>query len=191
MSFAFYALYKGEDLNDQKGKTMSKKTNHEDSINQTGESLEEQVEHELDEAGSQAKEQFDRILRLQADIENMKRRAEKDVASAHKYAVEKLLKELLPIMDSLEMALKSSENADSKTLIEGVELTHKMFIDTLQKHGVESIDPEGGVFDPEKHQAVSMQVNPNLEPNSVLNVMQKGYSLNGRLVRPAMVVVSQ
>lgn len=152
--------------------------------NDQPEDLEQQVEQ-------QAKEQFERVLRLQADIENMKRRAEKDVANAHKYATEKLLKELVAVADSLEMAMQSEKTADTTAIVEGVELTHKLFLDVLGKHGVEQINPENSLFNPELHQAVSMQPNPDVDSNTVLQVMQKGYSLNGRLIRPAMVVVAQ
>lgn len=137
-----------------------------------------------------AKEQ---VLRSQAEAQNARIRAEKDVEKAHKFGQEKLLQDLLPVVDNLERALASMDrdNADFKAVIEGIELTHKSFVDALAKYNVESVDPAGEPFDPERHQAMTMVPNPDVEPNTVIEVFQKGYTLNGRLVRPAMVVVSK
>lgn len=134
----------------------------------------------------------DQILRAQADSQNARRRAEQDVERARKYALEKFVNELLPVADNLERAIAAGDADDEaqKAVLEGVQLTHKSLVDTLKKFQVEAIDPEGEPFDPQLHQAMSMVPNPDVEPNTVLNVFQKGYTLNGRLVRPAMVVVS-
>lgn len=178
---------------------MSEKQPHDESLQdeieraeaeiEAAEETVEQEEAALDEAQEKANEHFEQLLRLQAEIENIKRRSEKELANAHKYATEKFVKELLAVVDSLEMAIQNSSD-DAGALREGIELTHKLFLDTLIKHGVVQLDPEGEPFDPELHEAVSMQPNADVEPNTVLQVVQKGYTLNGRLVRPAMVMVS-
>ena len=134
----------------------------------------------------------DSMLRAQAEIQNVRQRAQKDVEKARKYGLEKFINELLPVADNLERALDSvdKDNNIQKSVVEGVELTLKSLQDTLEKFGVEPIDPQGEPFDPQRHQAMSMAPNPDVEPNTVLDVFQKGYALHGRLVRPAMVVVS-
>ncbi|MBB5210942.1 nucleotide exchange factor GrpE [Microbulbifer hydrolyticus] len=135
----------------------------------------------------------DMVLRAQAEVQNARRRAQQDVEKAHKFGVEKLLKDLLPVVDNLERALSTidSEDESQKAVVEGIELTHKSFIDTLGKYSVEVIDPAGEPFDPELHQAMTQVPNGDVEPNTVLDVFQKGYRLHGRLMRPAMVVVSK
>lgn len=153
-------------------------------------SLQAQVE-DLQVQLEQAKEQ---ALRALADSQNTRRRAEKDVESAHKFGLEKFCNALLPVVDNLERAQQSAgitEDEAVKSLLQGVELTHKSFIDVLSKFNLEQVDPLGEPFDPQFHQAITMVENPDAEPNSVLDVMQKGYTLNGRLIRPAMVVVSK
>ncbi|SHF12868.1 molecular chaperone GrpE [Microbulbifer donghaiensis] len=132
-------------------------------------------------------------MRAQAEAQNARRRAEQDVERAHKFAVERLLQDLLPVVDNLERALATIDAGDeaNKAIIEGIELTHKSFVDTLGKYSVEIVDPAGEPFDPELHQAMTQVPNGDVEPNTVLDVFQKGYRLNGRLVRPAMVVVSK
>ncbi|MCX2793437.1 nucleotide exchange factor GrpE [Microbulbifer thermotolerans] len=137
--------------------------------------------------------QKDQVLRAQAEAQNTRRRAQQDVEKAHKYAVERLLQDLLPVVDNLERALASIDADDevNRAIVEGIELTHKSFVDTLAKHSVEVVDPAGEPFDPELHQAMTQVPNGDVEPNTVLEVFQKGYRLNGRLVRPAMVVVSK
>lgn len=134
----------------------------------------------------------DAQLRAQAEIQNIQRRAERDVANAHKYALEKFAGSLLDVVDNLERALQAapSEEPAVKALHEGVSLTHKLFADTLKRFAVEAVDPVGAPFDPEQHQAVSMQPSATAEPNTVTAVFQKGYTLSGRLLRPAMVVVA-
>ena len=156
----------------------------------TVESLMEEV------AALQAKvtDQSDSVMRAQAEVQNIRRRAERDVENAHKFALDKFSSDLLPVIDSLERAQEAAENLENeavKAMRDGVELTPKMFVDTLGKHGIEQLNPMGEPFNPEFHQAMSMVPNPDMEPNSVMAVMQKGYVLKGRLVRPAMVVVSK
>ena len=132
----------------------------------------------------------DQVLRSLAEMENVKRRAARDVENAHKFAVEKLIDDLFPVIDSLEKAIETAAATDGAGAIaEGVELSMKLFIDTLGKSGVEQVDPLGEPFDPKLHEALTMVPNPDAEQNSVMDVMQKGYVLNGRLVRAAKVIV--
>jgi molecular chaperone GrpE len=135
----------------------------------------------------------DEALRAQADTQNVMRRAEQDVEKARKFALERFCSELLPVVDNLERALEATAGDQEilKPIAEGVELTLKSFRDALKKFHIEMVDPEGEPFDPQLHQAMSMMENPDVEPNTVIAVMQKGYTLNGRLVRPAMVMVSK
>lgn len=138
-------------------------------------------------------EKQNEILRLHAEIQNTRRRSEQDVEKAHKYGQEKLISELLPVIDNLERALQAATGDDEQVvaLREGVELTLKSFIDCLKKSNVEALDPTGEPFDPQFHQAMSMVESDTAEPNSVVAVMQKGYALHGRVLRPAMVMVSK
>ncbi|MEQ9465224.1 MAG: nucleotide exchange factor GrpE [Haliea sp.] len=135
----------------------------------------------------------DAALRAHADAQNIKRRAEQDVEKARKFALESFSRELLPVVDNLERTLAVTAGHDEtvKPIIEGVELTLKSFTDALRKFNIEPVDPEGEPFDPQLHQAMSMVENADVEPNTVIAVMQKGYTLNSRLVRPAMVMVSK
>jgi len=148
---------------------------------------------ELEKMREQMLAAEDRALRAQAEAQNMIRRAERDVDSARKYALEKFSAALLPVIDNLERALEAMGNADDavKPLLDGIELTHRSFMDVLGKFSVEAVDPQGEAFNPELHQAMSMVESPDAPPNTVVAVMQKGYTLHGRLVRPAMVVVSK
>ena len=134
----------------------------------------------------------DAALRAQADAMNVQRRADQEIEKARKFALERFCGDLLSVVDNLERALESSgDEQGSAALAEGVELTRKGFMDVLAKYGVETIDPQGEPFDPETAQAMSMVEQPDVEPNSVVAVMQRGYLLNGRLLRPAMVMVSK
>ena len=135
----------------------------------------------------------DAVLRAQADAQNVRRRAEQDVEKARKFALERFCGELLPVVDNLERALEAAAGEDEivKPIAEGVELTLKSFQDALKKFNIEAVDPAGEPFDPQLHQAMSIVENADVEPNTVIAVMQKGYTLNGRLVRPAMVMVSK
>jgi molecular chaperone GrpE len=132
-------------------------------------------------------------LRAQAEAQNARRRADQEVEKARKYALDRFAGELLPVVDNLERALEATAGGSEevKPIADGVELTLKSFLDAMRKFNIEQIDPAGEPFDPQLHQAMSMVENPDVEPNSVLQVMQKGYSLNGRLIRPAMVLVSK
>lgn len=153
----------------------------------------EELLKKLEEANQVIADQKESVLRAAAEEQNVRRRAERDVEHAHKFALEKFANDLLPVVDTLERALDSDAGNDEavKATREGVELTLKMLLDALKKHGVEQLDPTGQPFDPQQHEAMSMQPNPDMDPNTVMAVLQKGYSLNGRLVRPAMVVVSK
>lgn len=135
----------------------------------------------------------DAVLRAQADAQNVVRRAEQDVEKARKFALERFCAELLPVVDNLERALESTagDNEIVKPIAEGVQLTLKSFQDALKKFHIEAVDPAGEPFDPQLHQAMSLVANADVEPNTIIAVMQKGYTLNGRLVRPAMVMVSK
>jgi len=147
----------------------------------------------LDQAHKKADEHYEQLMRAHAEIENLKRRHTQELEKAHKYALDKFVNELLGVWDSLELghAAAQDEAANVDKLREGTELTLKMLGDVMTKFGVEQHNPEGEPFNPELHQAMSMQPRDDVEPNTVVTVVQKGYSLNGRLVRPAMVMVSQ
>lgn len=148
---------------------------------------------ETEELQEQVSKANDQVLRVQAEMQNVRRRVERDVENAHKYALDKFTAELLPVVDNLERALSTIDAADDaqKAVATGLELTLKSFFDVLGRFKIEVVDPAGQPFDADLHQAVSMVPNPDLEPNTVMDVFQKGYMLNGRLVRPAMVVVSK
>ena len=152
-----------------------------------------------DEAGAlqaQVQELKDQVLRTQAEMQNVRRRAEIDVEKAHKFALEKFVKELLPVVDSLEKAVESTEGQEAEgqvvaSIREGVEMTLNLLLGGMKKFKVEQLNPVGEPFDPQRHEAMSMVPAPDAEPNSVVAVIQKGYTLNERLVRPAMVVVAK
>ena len=158
----------------------------------TTEAAEPTPEETIEQLQADVETARDNALRAQADAQNVKRRAEQDVEKARKFALERFSGDLLPIVDNLERALEAAtEDEAVKPIVEGVELTLKSFLDVLGKNNIEQINPEGEPFDPQLHQAMSMVENPDVEPNSVIAVVQKGYSLNGRLIRPAMVMVSK
>ena len=148
----------------------------------------------LEDARSKADEHWNQVLLSNAELENTRRRARQDVENAHKFALEKFALELLPVKDSLEMGLAAANTDDGEAtaqLKEGTELTLKMLTTAMEKFGIESMGSEGEVFNPEIHQAMSMMESADHAPNIVMAVMQKGYQLNDRLIRPAMVVVSK
>lgn len=151
------------------------------------------LQEQLAQAQQSAKDNWDKLLRSQAEMENLKRRNAKDVENAHKFALGGFVKALLEVKDSLSMGIKTAqeEKASVKHIIEGLKMTDKVFLSTLENFGVEMINPEGEVFNPELHEAVTMIPMPDKDSNSVLEVVQFGFTLNGRLVRPAMVVVVQ
>jgi molecular chaperone GrpE len=147
----------------------------------------------LEDARAKADEHWDQLLRTNAELDNARRRARQDVENAHKYALEKFALELLPVRDSLEMGLAAAngEGDAAARLREGTELTLKMLTAAMEKFGIKAVEPTGQPFDPELHQAMSMQESSDHTPNTVMAVMQKGYQLNDRLIRPAMVVVAK
>ena len=149
----------------------------------SGRAAMEAVEAERDELR-------DRLMRSLAEAENVRKRAARDVEHAHKFALENFGRELLAVVDSLEMGLAAADNADAEALREGSEATCKLLKTTLERFGISEVDPEGEPFDPEMHEAMSMMPAPNIEPGSVAKVVQKGYALNGRLLRPARVIVA-
>ena len=158
----------------------------EEAIAKEGEQLLEQ----LAAAEKKAEEHWQTLLRTRADMENLRKRTEKDLENAHKYGMEKFVTEMLPVKDSMELGIAAQE-ATVESLQEGMQLTMNMFNSTFEKLGVEEIDPQNEPFDPQLHQAMTLQETGDVEPNTVIAVMQKGYKLNGRLVRPAMVMVSK
>ncbi|MDN3696554.1 MULTISPECIES: nucleotide exchange factor GrpE [Vibrio] len=152
-----------------------------------------QLEAALLSSEAKIKEQQESVLRAKAEVENMRRRTEQEIDKARKYALNKFAEGLLPVIDNLERAIQAAdaEHEAVKPILEGIELTHKTFVDTVSKFGLKEINPEGEVFNPEFHQAMSIQESPDHESNTVMFVMQKGYELNGRVVRPAMVMVAK
>ncbi len=153
-------------------------------------SIEEQLRVDLEVAMKKAEENLELAQRTQADMENLRKRTSRDIENAHKFALEKFVNELLPVIDSLVLGIQASESAsDSDSMVEGMNLTLKKFTDTLEKFGVEVIDPQGEKFNPDRHDAVSMAESDEYESGNIMSVLQKGYELNGRLIRPAMVVV--
>jgi molecular chaperone GrpE len=191
--------------NNQVEKAMSEQETHPGEMIETDGSNEDTVEMEVDkqtqdelgqllhQAETKAQENWDKLLRVQAEMDNVRRRAERDVENAHKYALEKFAAELLPVKDSLELGVAAAQQdeADVAKLREGTELTLKLLEDALSKFGITLLDPLDQPFNPEFHQAMSMVESPDKEPNTVVAVMQKGYILNDRLLRPAMVVVAK
>ena len=146
----------------------------------------------LEDARNKADEHWNQVLRVQAEMENARRRAERDVENAHKYALERFSQELLPVKDSLELGLAAAgDDSAVEKLREGTELTLKMLNQVMEKFGIKEVNPVGQPFNPELHQAMSMQPSDDQPANTVLVVMQKGYTLNDRLMRPALVVVAK
>ncbi|MDX1901658.1 MAG: nucleotide exchange factor GrpE [Gammaproteobacteria bacterium] len=166
--------------------------NHDAEQEQPSDSI-EVLQEKCREAEEKAAKSFDQLLRMQADMENTRRRLERDVTSAQKFALEKFILELLPIVDGLERALAAhaAEESGSGSLLDGVGMTLKMVRSAFEKFGVQVIDPLGSPFNPEHHQAISTQVDDTVKPGTILNVLQKGYLLHERLIRPALVIVSK
>ncbi|MEE9160802.1 MAG: nucleotide exchange factor GrpE [Gammaproteobacteria bacterium] len=140
-----------------------------------------------------AADSLDKAVRAQAELDNVRKRTSRDIENAHKYALEKFINELLPVLDSMELGLNASDNVeDASSLREGMELTMKMFCSSLEKSGVSPVDPQkGDKFNPDQHEAVNMQEVDDAESGTVVTTLQKGYELNGRLIRPAMVIVAK
>lgn len=154
----------------------------------------EQALERLEDAEEAAGKAKGDLLRVQAEMQNLRRRTEQDIEKAHKYGQEKFSIELLSVMDNLERALDAASQQEDeavKAIYEGVDLTLKSFTDCFSKFDIEAVDPLGEPFDPQLHQAMSMQEAPDAEPNTVISVMQKGYTLHGRVIRPAMVMVAK
>jgi len=151
------------------------------------------LKSQLAEAEAKAAENWDKALRAAAELENVRRRVERDSAQAQKYALERILGELIAVADSLDLALKAvaAESAETRAHLEGLALTHKQLWATLERYGVSLVDPAGAPFNPELHEAVTMVESAEVPANHVVSVMQKGYKLHDRLLRPAMVVVAR
>lgn len=151
------------------------------------------LREQLAAAEQKAAENWDKYLRAQAELENVRRRVEREAATLQKYALERILGDLITVNDSLELGLKAvaGESEETRKHLEGLQLTQRQFWATLERHGVGVIDPQGQPFNPEFHEAVSTLESAEMAPNHVLAVMQKGYKLHDRLLRPAMVVVSK
>jgi molecular chaperone GrpE len=151
----------------------------------------ERLQQALGESEERAKSHWEQYLRAVADLDNVRKRAQRDVESAHRYGLEKIAQELLPVRDSLELGVQSAARSDAASLKSGQEATLALLAKALEKFGVRVIDPQGEPFDPERHEAMMTQESATAEPNSVLQVVQPGYELNGRLLRPARVIVAR
>ncbi|MBN2865780.1 MAG: nucleotide exchange factor GrpE [Thiotrichales bacterium] len=164
-----------------------------DALDEAQQAVEEDIAALLAEARAEADKHKDMALRVQADMENLRRRTRIDVESAHKYALEKFVNELIPVLDSMEMGIDaaSKEDVSAESIKEGLDMTFKQFLDVMQKFDVARVDPKGEKFDPQLHEAMTMVPSPDHESNTVMEVFQKGYTLNERLVRAARVIVAQ
>lgn len=149
------------------------------------------LEEKLTLAEQQVHENWEKSVRALAELDNIRRRAERDVAHAHRYSLEKFGEALLPVVDSLEQALQLADKEDDASMKEGLELTMKLFVDVLDKFGMKQLDPMGDVFDPQQHEAMAMQESAEVAPNTVMMVFQKGYKLNDRVIRAARVMVAK
>jgi molecular chaperone GrpE len=153
----------------------------------------EELKAQLAAAEAKAAENWDKALRATAELENVRRRVERESAQIQKYSLERILGELIAVADSLDMALKAvaAESAETRAHLQGISLTHKQLWATLERYGVSLLDPAGQAFNPDLHEAVSMVESADVPPNHVVTVMQRGYKLHDRLLRPAMVVVAR
>jgi molecular chaperone GrpE len=151
----------------------------------------ERLQQALSQAEERAKANWDQYLRAVADLENIRKRAERDVQAANRYGLEKFAGELIPVLDSLELAVQSGEKADARTLVEGQKATLRLLTRAFEKLGITELDPKGEKFDPNRHEAMMVQESPNAAPDSVVQVVQRGYELNGRVLRPARVIVAK
>ena len=176
----------GEDLENDQG------TQSNLDSDSSEENSKDSEEEELEKVHSELEKQKDLTLRAEAELQNVLKRTAREVENAHKYGLERFIQNLLPVVDSLEKAAEASapdQSEASDTAIEGINLCCKLLVDVLEKEGIKAIDPSGEPFDPSEHQAMSMVENSDMEPNSIAAVVQKGWKLNERLVRPAMVMV--
>ena len=180
-------------VQDDVNATEEASSNSEESIEQAQDKVEQDLEALLAEAKAEAEKHKDMALRVQADMENLRRRTRMDVESAHKFALEKFVNALIPAMDSMEMGMDAAakEGATVESIKEGVEMTFKQLLDVLQDFDVSRVDPTGEKFDPQLHEAMTMIPSPDHESNTVVDTIQKGYTLNDRLVRAARVIVAQ
>ena len=153
----------------------------------------EKLVQELAEANAKAQANWDLLLRSRAETENIRRRGQVDVEKAHKFSIEGLARELLNVVDSLDKALELAmvDQQQMDPMQQGMQLTHKLLLDTLDKFGVKEINPQGEMFDPAKHEALAMQPSDQVAPNSVIMVAQKGFSIHERILRPARVIVAR
>jgi molecular chaperone GrpE len=149
------------------------------------------LEEKLTLSEQKAHEHWEKSIRAMAELDNVRRRAERDVANAHRYGLEKIIGSLLPIVDSLEQALLLAAQPSDTAMQEGLELTMKLFLDVLEKYDVRQLDPKGDVFDPQQHEAMSIQESDDVPHNVVIAVFQKGYVLSDRVIRPARVIVAK
>ena len=174
----------------KKKDTVSSENNLDTDINNINKKIEDIEEDSFEALKARADENWDKYLRVVAETDNIRKRATRDVENAHKYALENFSREFLAVVDSLEMGLVSGNEAGMKSLIEGNQATLKLMLSIMQQFGIDEIDPHGEPFDSEIHEAMTTQSSSDMEPGSVLTVFQKGYTLNGRLLRPARVVVA-
>ena len=153
----------------------------------------EELTRLLEDARNKADDNWDQLMRARAELDNLRKRSQRELENAHKFAVDKFSQDMLQVWDSLELGHQAAqdENADVAKLREGTELTLKLLVNLMEKNGIQQINPEGEPFNPDYHQAMAMQDRDDVEPNTVVVVVQKGYLLNGRLMRPAMVMVSK
>jgi len=179
-----------ETIDDENPEQVTEDSAQEEEQLESPENIADSIEAQLEDAQAKASENWEHFIRAKAEMDNLRRRNAKDVENAHKYGIEKFVTELLPVIDGMSMGL-ATEDASAESLREGMVMTLDMLEKMMEKLGIEEIDPMNEKFDAEKHQAMTMQPNAEVEPNTVIAVMQKGYSLNGRLIRPAMVMVSK
>ncbi|GMQ96677.1 MAG: nucleotide exchange factor GrpE [Gammaproteobacteria bacterium] len=181
-----------QDENPQAGDSAPASTGTPEVLEEIGLDDTDADKAEISKLQEQANQDREQILRLRAELDNLHKRNRRELENAHKFAMERFINELLPVVDSLEMGLDAADGEDVQVeqLREGNELTLKMCVSVLEKFGVTMIDPLGEPFDPKLHEAMATQPAENADPNIVLTVVQKGYELNGRLVRPARVIVS-
>ena len=174
----------------KKKDTVSSDNNLDTDKNNVDKKIEDTEEDSFETLKARVDENWDKYLRVVAETDNIRKRATRDVENAHKYALENFSRELLAVVDSLEMGLVSGEEAGTKSLLEGNQATLKLMLSIMQQFGIDEIDPHGEPFDSEIHEAMTTQSSSDVESGSVLTVFQKGYTLNGRLLRPARVVVA-
>ena len=183
-----------EEIKTEEDSDLQESSAEEKGVEEQADFTLEEVLEKLAEGKEGAARARDDLLRVQAEMQNLRRRTEQDIEKAHKYGQEKFSIELLTVMDNLERALEAAsghEDETVKAIYEGVDLTLKSFTDCFNRFHIGSVDPMGEPFNPQLHQAVTILENPDVEPNTVIEVMQKGYTLHGRVIRPAMVVVSK